>query len=51
VQIETPVHLNREQIELIERLNESLSGGGSRHSPQAEGWLDGVKQFFDKLGL
>lgn len=51
VQIETPVHLNREQIELIERLNESLTGGGSRHSPQAEGWLDGVKQFFDKLGL
>ncbi len=51
VQIETPVHLNKEQMDLIRRLDESLSGGGSRHSPQAQGWLDGVKQFFDKLGL
>lgn len=51
VQIETPVHLNKDQLELIQQLDESLSGGGSRHSPQAQGWLDGVKQFFDKLGL
>jgi len=51
VQVETPVHLGKEQIDLIKRLDESLSGGGSRHSPQAHGWLDGVKQFFDKLGL
>jgi molecular chaperone DnaJ len=51
VQIETPVSLDKDQIELIKRLDESLSGGGSRHSPQAHGWLDGVKQFFDKLGL
>lgn len=51
VQIETPVHLNKEQTELIRQLEDSLSGGGSRHSPQAQGWLDGVKQFFDKLGL
>jgi molecular chaperone DnaJ len=51
VQIETPVSLDKDQIDLIRRLDESLSGGGSRHSPQAHGWLDGVKQFFDKLGL
>jgi molecular chaperone DnaJ len=51
VQIETPVSLDKAQIELIKRLDESLRGGGSRHSPQAHGWLDGVKQFFDKLGL
>ena len=51
VQIETPVSLDKDQVELIKRLDESLSGGGSRHSPQAHGWLDGVKQFFDKLGL
>ncbi|WP_139557444.1 molecular chaperone DnaJ [Methylotetracoccus oryzae] len=51
VQIETPVSLDKDQVELIRRLDESLSGGGSRHSPQAHGWLDGVKQFFDKLGL
>ncbi|HUL10979.1 MAG TPA: molecular chaperone DnaJ [Methylococcaceae bacterium] len=51
VRIETPVHLTREQTDLIKKLDDSLSGGGSTHSPQAHGWLDGVKQFFDKLGL
>jgi molecular chaperone DnaJ len=51
VRVETPVHLNKEQIELIKKLDDSLSGGGSHHSPQAHGWLDGVRQFFDKLGL
>lgn len=50
VRIETPIHLNKEQTELIKKLDESLSGGGSHHSPQAHGWLDGVKQFFEKLG-
>jgi molecular chaperone DnaJ len=50
VRIETPIHLNREQLELIKKLDESLSGGGSHHSPQAHGWLDGMKQFFEKLG-
>ena len=40
-----------ELIELIRQLDESLSGGGSKHSPQTHGWLDGVKQFFDKIGL
>ena len=49
VRVETPIHLNKEQLELIKKLDESLSGGGSHHSPQAHGWLDGVKQFFDKL--
>lgn len=51
VRIETPVNLHKEQIELLEQLEESLTGGGSKHSPQAHGWLDGVKQFFDKIGL
>jgi molecular chaperone DnaJ len=51
VRVETPVHLTKDQEEIIRKLEESLSGGGSTHSPQAHGWLDGVKQFFDKLGL
>lgn len=49
VQIETPVHLTKEQKKLIEDLEESLTGGGSHHSPQAHSWVTGVKQFFDKL--
>lgn len=51
VRLETPVHLSKEQIDLIQQLDQSLTGGGSKHSPQAHGWLDGVKQFFDKIGL
>lgn len=51
VRIETPVHLSKDQVDLIRQLDESLTGGGSKHSPQAHGWLDGVKQFFDKIGL
>ncbi len=49
VQIETPVHLTKEQKKLIQDLEESLAGGGSQHSPQAHSWVTGVKQFFDKL--
>lgn len=51
VNIETPVNLTREQMELIRRLDDSLVGAADTHSPQHQGWLDGVKAFFDKLGL
>lgn len=47
--VETPVRLTKEQKELIEKLDESLRGGGSHHSPQEHGWFDGVRQFFDKF--
>ena len=49
VQIETPVHLTKEQKALVQQLSESLSGGGKHHSPQESSWTDGVKNFFDKL--
>ncbi|MGR8941066.1 MAG: molecular chaperone DnaJ [Gammaproteobacteria bacterium] len=49
VRVETPVHLTREQKELIAQLNESLMGGGKHHSPQEHSFMDGVKSFFDKL--
>ncbi|NOR69292.1 MAG: molecular chaperone DnaJ [Methylomarinum sp.] len=49
VQIETPVRLTKEQKALLEKLRESLSGGGKHHSPQEHSWTDGVKSFFDKL--
>ena len=51
VRVETPVNLNREQIDLIKKLDESLVGSSDTHNPQHQGWLDGVKTFFDKLGL
>lgn len=49
IRIEIPVHLTKEQKKLVEELEVSLVGGGSRHSPQAHSWVDGVKQFFDKM--
>jgi molecular chaperone DnaJ len=49
VQVETPVHLTKEQKTLVQQLSESLSGSGKHHSPQESSWTDGVKSFFDKL--
>jgi len=49
VVIETPVNLTKEQKKLITELGVSLSGGGKHHSPQEHTWVDGVKNFFDKL--
>ena len=49
VKIETPVKLTPEQKSLVSKLGESLSNGGMHHSPQESSWLDGVKNFFDKL--
>lgn len=48
VRIETPVHLTSEQKSLLENLQSSLTGA-KQHSPQENGWADGVKNFFDKL--
>lgn len=49
VQIETPVRLTKEQKVLVEKFRETLSTGGKHHSPQEHTWIDGVKNFFDKL--
>ncbi len=49
VSVETPVNLTSEQKELLEQLEESLQKGGDKHSPRADGWLDTVKRFFDRI--
>ena len=49
VAVETPVNLNKEQKELLQSFRDSLSGGGTRHSPRAHSWLDGVKKFFEEM--
>ncbi len=50
VQIETPVHLTDEQKRLLRQFDESIQAGGSRHSPRARSWVDGVKKFFERMG-
>jgi molecular chaperone DnaJ len=49
IHVETPVNLTKRQKELLEELDETMQQGGKRHSPKAEGWLDGVKGFFEDL--
>jgi molecular chaperone DnaJ len=49
VSVETPVNLTKRQKELLQELDEAMKAGGTRHSPQEEGWLDGVKGFFEDL--
>ncbi len=47
--IETPVNLNNKQKELLQKFEESMIKSGTKHSPQASSWLDGVKKFFDAM--
>jgi len=49
-QIETPVKLSDEQRQLLQQFDESIQAGGSRHSPRARSWVDGVKKFFERMG-
>ncbi len=49
VQIETPVNLTAEQKALVEKFGASITDSGKHHSPQESSFLDGVKNFFDKL--
>jgi molecular chaperone DnaJ len=50
VVVETPVHLTREQKDLLQKFEDSLQNDGKRHHPREETWLDGVKRFFTSLG-
>ena len=49
VLVETPVNLTAEQKDLLERFDRLLGEGARRHSPQASGWIDSVKGFFDRF--
>jgi molecular chaperone DnaJ len=49
VVVETPVHLNRKQKELLREFEQLMSENGHRHSPKTSSWLDGVKRFFEGI--
>lgn len=46
IQVETPVRLSDEQKSILRQFEESLSGGGDKHSPKSKTWTDKVKSFF-----
>ena len=45
--VETPVKLDRNQKELLHQFEQSMLSQGTKNSPQANSWMDGVKRFFD----
>ena len=47
--IETPVKLDRNQKELLHQFEQSMLSQGTKNSPQANSWTDGVKRFFDSI--
>jgi len=49
VAVETPVNLTAEQKELLQSFDTSIQAGGEQHSPRADGWLDTVKRFFERI--
>jgi len=49
ISVETPVNLTRKQKDILKEFSGDVEEGGSRHSPQASSWVDGVKKFFDGL--
>jgi molecular chaperone DnaJ len=50
VQVETPVNLTAEQRDKLRAFDTAIQNEGSRHSPRARSWFDGVKEFFERMG-
>lgn len=49
IEVETPVHLTREQKELLKQFEASIRANSSKHSPREGSWLEGVKRFFERV--
>ncbi len=47
--VETPVKLNSEQKELLEKLGESMGKSAKKHSPNEDSWIDSMKKFFEDM--
>ncbi len=49
VVVETPVGLTKEQKELLQQFEQSVTTDGKNHSPRTQGWFDKVKKFFEEI--
>jgi molecular chaperone DnaJ len=47
--VETPVKLDSKQKELLKEFEQLILSQGTKNSPQAYSWMDGVKRFFDSM--
>ena len=50
VVVETPVDLNSEQKDLLRKFEGSLASDGRSHNPRQRSWLEGMRQFFSRIG-
>lgn len=48
VVVETPVHLNKKQKDLLRAFGESLDSSGDRHNPESASWLEKARQFMER---
>ena len=49
VVVETPVKLNKHQRELLQQFEASFGEDARNHTPRASSWLEGVKQFWERV--
>jgi molecular chaperone DnaJ len=49
VVVETPVKLSKEQREMLQQFEATFGDDASAHTPRASSWLDGVKQFWERV--
>ena len=49
VVIETPVKLSKEQTELLRQFESSYQADNTEHNPRSSSWMNGVKEFFDRM--
>ena len=49
VVVETPIRLDKAQRELLEKFEASFGDDPRAHTPRASSWLDGVKQFWERV--
>jgi len=49
VVVETPVKLTEHQRKILKEFDAAVSGSAREHKPKAEGFFDGVKNFFNDL--
>lgn len=49
VNVETPINLNTEQTELLQKFQQSLDNDDKPHSPKSATWFTKVKKFFEEM--
>jgi hypothetical protein len=41
--------LTREQKDLLKKFEETFTKGDNQQNPRSQTWLDGVREFFDRM--